>query len=498
MIVGRDFAALLPFLIPAAAACLLPIAALDKDQSTQKWIRGAMFFTAMLALIGAFFYVTQMWSRGVEPSYGQIQMDRLAQFAAIFVLITAAMAVLQLWDHLHQEGWVKGETLAMLLASVAGMLLFASTTNLMVLFIGLELLSIPLYTLTATVRTRPQAAEGGMKYFLTGAVASSCFLMGAVLLYGVTGTLDASAMGARIQTQGGLDPLALTGAALLLLGFLFKVSAAPFHQWTPDAYEGAPHPIAAFMSVATKGVALIALLRIFPGLLSAGNSPLGDKVRLAIALAAALTMIMGNLTALGQRNIKRLLAYSSISHAGYLLLAFVAGTPQAYTGVLFYLVAYMAMNMGAFGILTVYGLVGDYANFERIRGLGWQRPGMGIAVTLCVLSLAGIPPTAGFYGKYMIFKELVQTGHVGLAILAVLMSLVSVYYYLRIPVALWLEKPTTAMWREGMERPAIEAPFAGATVLVCGVLVLVCGLLQTLLVDGFAAQVIRDWVAAIH
>lgn len=498
MTLPSNFTAILPLLIPAAAACLLPIAALDKDQASQKWIRGAMFFTALLALFGSFFYVTRLWATGHQPAYAQLSMDRLAQFAAIFVLVAAVMAVLQLWDHLHQEGWVKGESLALLMTSVSGMLLFTSTTNLMLLFLGLELFSIPLYALTATVRTRSEAFEGGMKYFLTGAVASSCFLMGAVLLYGVTGTLDVREMGSRLSLPAGLDPLAIAGAALLLLGFLFKTSAVPFHQWTPDAYEGAPHPIAAFMSVATKGVALIALMRIFPGILAGGESLLGVKLRMAIALAAALTMIVGNLTALVQTNVKRMLAYSSISHAGYLLLAFVAGTPQAFSGVLFYLVAYLSMNMGAFGLLTVFGLVGERVTFDHLRGLGWKRPGLSIAATLCLLSLAGIPPTAGFYGKYMIFKELVQTGHVGLAVLGVVASLVSVYYYLRIPIALWLEKPKASIEREAAEQPAVEAPFAGATVLVCGALALGCGFLQTLLVNGFAERAIRDWMTILR
>jgi NADH-quinone oxidoreductase subunit N len=489
-----DLAALLPLLIPAAAACVLPIAALDKDQATEKWIRGAMFFIAILALCGSFFYVTRLWGTGLQPVYAQVRMDRLAQFAAIFVLVSAAMAVLQLWDHLHQEGWVKGESLALLLASVTGMLLFASTTHLMLLFIALELFSIPLYALTATVRTRPEAVEGGMKYFLTGAVASSCFLMGAVLLYGVTGTLDTALMAARIGAAQGTDPLALAGAALLLLGFLFKVSAVPFHQWTPDAYEGAPHPIAAFMSVATKGIALIALLRAFPGLLPGDGGALGVKLRMAVAFVAVLTMVAGNLTALVQTSVKRMLAYSSISHAGYLLLAFVAGTAQAYTGMLFYLVVYLAMNMGAFGLLTAFGLVGDRTTFDHLQGQGWKRPGLSLAATACLFSLAGIPPTAGFYGKYMIFRELVQTGHIGLAVVGVLASLVSVAYYLRVPVALWLEKPKESLEREASEQPAVHAPFSSATVLVSGLLVLVCGLAQTALVTGFAERALRDWL----
>lgn len=484
---ARELSAALPILIPGMAACLLPIAALDKDQATQKWIRGAMFFMALAATLGGFFYVTNLWKTGEQPFYGPLRMDRLSQFAAIFVLITVAMAVLQLWDHLHQEGWVKGETLSLLLMSATGMLLFASTTNLLLLFVALELLSIPLYALTATLRIRSETAEGAMKYFLTGAVASSFFLMGTVLLYGATGSLDAS-------TMVGLsaDPLVLLGGALLVLGFFFKVSAVPFHQWTPDAYEAAPHPIAGFMSVATKGVALIALMRVFSTLV--GTGILGTKLRMAAAVLAVLTMIGGNLTALVQVRIKRMLAYSSISHAGYLLLAFVANTPQAYTGLLYYLVAYMAMNMGAFGLLTALGLVGEETDFEHLRGLGWKRPGLAIAATLCLFGLAGLPPTAGFFGKYILFKEVIATGHVGLAIVGVLASLASVYYYLRIPVALFLEKPTDAQEQARAEQPPTEAPFAGATVLVSALIVLAGGLFQTAFLDTFTARVLRDWL----
>jgi len=486
---ASEVAALMPVAIPAAAACLLPLASLDRDQDTVTWIRGSMFVIALFALLGSFLYVTNLWGTRMQAAFGPLHMDSLAQFAGILVLVTAAMTVLQLWDHLHQEGWVKGETLSLLMFSVTGMMIFASTTNLMVLFLGLELLSLPLYALTATVRQRAEALEGGVKYFITGAVASACFLMGTVLLYGATGSLEIGQIGRQLSLQP--DPIAFAGAALLVAGFLFKISGVPFHQWTPDAYEASPHPIAAFMSVATKGVALIALIRIFPAGLS--SSPgMVVKLQAALALVAALTMIVGNLTALAQTSVKRMLAYSSISHAGYLLLGLVAGTPAAYTGMLFYLVAYMAMNMGAFGLLTALGLTGERVGFEHLKGLGWKRPGLGIAATICMFSLAGIPPTGGFYGKYMIFKELIHTGHVGLAVLGVLASLVSVFFYLRVVVALFLEKPSESAEREAGERPDVLAPYAGATVLVCGLLALATGFAQTLLVDGFALRAIKD------
>ena len=483
---ASELQALMPLLWPVLGACLLPIAALDKDQASAKWIRGGMYFIALFSVAASFYYLTTLWSTGNQPSFGPLRMDRLAQFTGIFVMVAAALAILQLWDHLHQEGWVKGETLSLLLFSATGMMLFAATTNLLVLFLGLELLSLPLYALTATLRTRAKAVEGGTKYFLTGAVAASCFLMGSVLLYGFTGSLDTAVIGVLLRTRP--EPLALLGAALLLLGFLFKVSAVPFHQWTPDAYEAAPHPIAGFMSVATKGAALIALMRVFPYALSSAGSALGPKVQGALALLAVATLVLGNLSALAQTNVKRMLAYSSISHAGYLLLGFVAGTPQAYGGMLFYLAVYLTMNMGAFGLLTAFGLVGDHTQYDDLRGLGWKRPGISIGVAICMLSLAGIPPTAGFYGKYMIFKELIGQGHVGLAIVGVLASLVSVYYYLRVLVSLFLEAPTAGQEREASERPAFSAPLAGATILVCGFLVMLCGLIQPYLMSGFVER----------
>jgi len=493
-----QWAALLPLIFPALGACLIPLMSLDKDQTSTKWIRGAMYATALLAVGASFWYLTDLWMTGAQPGFFQLRLDRLAQFAGIFIVVAAALTILQSWDHFHQEGWVKGESLSLLLFSVVGMMLFASTSHFITLFLGLELFSLPLYALVGTVRFRPEAAEGGMKYFLTGAVASSCFLMGGVLIYGMSGTLDLTAAALTLKAQGlATDPLVLVGAALLLLGFLFKVSAVPFHQWTPDAYEASPHPIAGFMSVATKGVAFFALIRIFPATLA----PLGAvtvKAQAVIAVLAVATLVLGNLTALVQTNVKRMLAYSSISHAGYLLLGLVAGTPAAYEGMLFYLIIYLAMNMGAFGLLTAFGKVGDGTTFEDLRGLGWKRPAMGFCAVILMLSLAGIPPMGGFYGKYFIFRELVATGHVGMAILGVLASLVSVYYYLRLVVALFLQAPSAEAERLASDRPAVEAPLAGATVLVAAVLVLAGGFLQSFLLDGFARRAIVEGLGLIR
>ncbi|MCL1908499.1 MAG: NADH-quinone oxidoreductase subunit N [Holophagaceae bacterium] len=480
-----EIATILPLAIPAVAACLIPMASLDRDQNSQKWIRSAIFSIALIALGASFWYTVRLWESGLQPSYGHLSLDRLAQFAAIFVQISAAYTVMQLWDHLHQEGWVKVEILALLLFSAVGMILFASTTNLVLLFVALELFSIPLYALTAAIRARAKGLEGGVKYFLTGAVASSCFLMGIVLLYGLSGSFDLVQIG-YVLSAGPPDSLALLGIALLLIGFVFKVSAVPFHQWTPDAYEAAPHPISGFMSVATKGIALIVLIRIFASPVTQ-SVELGDRMQTAIAVLAVATLIVGNLAALAQTNYKRMLAYSSISHAGYLLLGLVAGTGEAFQAILFYLCSYLLMNLGAFGALTAFGLVGDNAQFRNFRGMGWKRPGLGIAISICFLSLAGIPPTAGFIGKYLLFKELILQGHVYLAIIGVLASLVSVGYYLKPIIAMYMEPSSDESERADTQ----IAPMAGATVLVSGLLIILLGLLPGSLLDGFSRPSIQ-------
>ena len=483
----KDLGALWPLLFPAVGACFIPLASLDRDHDTAKWIRGVIYGIALLALGGSFYYLADLWHTGAQPAYEHLRMDRLAQFAGILIALAAALTVLQSWDHFHQEGWVKAETISLLLFSVTGMMLFTATSNLLLMFLGLELLSLPLYALVATVRTRPEAPEGAMKYFLTGAVASSCFLMGAVLIYGLSGTLDLTQAAA---SKAGGDPLFLAGAALLLLGFLFKVSAAPFHQWTPDAYTASPHPVAGFMSVATKGAALIALMRAFPGALSRGAA--GPRAQHVFAILAVLTLVIGNLTALVQSDAKRMLAYSSISHAGYLLLGFVAGTPAAMGAVAFYLVIYVAMNLGAFGLFTAYGLVGEDTSYDALRGLGWKRPMMGLCATICMLSLAGIPPFGGFFGKYLIFKELVATGHVSLAVLGVLASLASLGYYLRFLFALFVQEPTEALERKRAEQPFAPSSAAGASVIVAAFLVVLGGFAQSLIVPVFSARAVAE------
>ncbi len=436
-----QWSALIPFLFPLAGALVIPLMVLTRTVRNEKIVRWTVWLTSLWVLYAAIRALMQLWMGGHQPSYGPLLVDRLTQFGSLIVLGSAAITVLQLWDHLHHEGWFKGETLALFLFSVTGLMIFMATTHLLVLFLALEFFSLPLYTLTGAIRVRREGAEGGLKYFISGAVASSCMLLGIVLLFGLTGSLDLMKISQFAQQQGWSDSLMLLSLGLILFGLLFKMSAVPMHQWTPDVYQAAPHPISGFMSVATKTAVFIVFIRLFIWGFLTESQGLSATVQHLLSMIGILTLFLGNLTALAQTNIKRMLAFSSIAHSGYLLLAFVSGTEQSIHYIFYYLVIYGFTNMGLFGILTAFGWVGSQTDFDHARGQGWKRPFLGIITLVLLLSLAGLPPFAGFYAKYFIFRELISSGHVWLAILAVLASLVGIYFYLRLSMVLFMEKP---------------------------------------------------------
>jgi NADH-quinone oxidoreductase subunit N len=296
-------------------------------------------------------------------------------------------------------------------------------------------MSIPIYVLAGFDRSKLRSNESAMKYFLIGSFASAILLYGIALLYGVAGSTSFAAI--REAFDPG-NPLAVAGLGLVIVGFAFKISSVPFHQWTPDVYEGAPSAVTAFMSVTVKLAAFGTLLRV----LALAFEPLGDAMTNVLWVLAALTMIVGNVMAVIQDNIKRLLAYSSIAHAGYLLIGFVPGTSEGYAAVVFYLVCYVFMNLGAFAVVVALAHRGaDCEHMESFAGLAKSRPGLAALMTLFMVSLAGIPGTAGFMGKLMVFSSAVAAGQVPLAILGVLTSVVSVYYYLRVPVLMYMREP---------------------------------------------------------
>ncbi|MDP7570502.1 MAG: NADH-quinone oxidoreductase subunit NuoN, partial [Myxococcota bacterium] len=332
------------------------------------------------------------------------------------------------------------------------------------IFLGLELMSIPIYALAGFDRRKLRSNESAMKYFLIGSFASAVLLYGVALLYGTTGSTS------LLVLRSGFDPsspLAVIGIALVLVGFAFKISAVPFHQWTPDVYEGAPSSVTAFMSVTVKTAAVAALLRV----LGLGLGPLEEMLVNVLWVLAVLTMVVGNLMAVIQDNVKRLLAYSSIGHAGYILVGIVAGGVEGWSAVVFYLIAYLFMNLGAFGVVVALANRGeDCERVDSFAGLARTRPGLAALMTLFMVALTGIPPTVGFFAKFGIFLAAVNAGFVGLAIIGVLMSAVSVYYYLRIPVLMYMREPEE-------QAPRLETSSGEIFVLgLCAIAVLFLGI----------------------
>jgi NADH-quinone oxidoreductase subunit N len=337
---------------------------------------------------------------------------------------------------IRQDEVPKGEYYALVLFSIVGMIMMATANDLLVIFIALEILSLAVYVLTGIRRDSMAGAEAAFKYFLLGAFSSAFFLYGIAFTYGVTGSTRLPEVGAYLSAQSMSDsPMILVALGLLLVGFAFKISAVPFHMWTPDAYEGAPTIVTGFMSTAVKAAAFAAFVRVF---LSAFEPFRPDWAPIVAAIAAA-TMILGTVVGVAQGNLKRMLAYSSIAHGGYLLVGLVAANNVGKAAILFYLLAYSVTNLAAFAVIALVA-ARDRANDELrdFAGLWHSHPALAALMTVCLLSLGGLPPTAGFIGKWYIFSAAVSAGYYGLAIIGVLTSVVSVFFYLRVVVMMYM------------------------------------------------------------
>lgn len=366
-------------------------------------------------------------------------------FKAVF-LLGAILAVLVSFKHLKVNRAFTGEYYTFLTFAVFGMMVMASGTDLLTLWVGLETMALSVYVLAAYLRRNAASVEGAVKYFLLGAVSSGFYLYGVSFIYGATGSVHLDAVRAALESRiaaGGLGALGFpfgVGLVLLVVSLLFKAALVPFHWWTPDAYEGAATPVTAFMSVAPKAAAFAMMLRI----LLMGLSPVAEIWGVLLAAVAAATMIWGNVAAMVQDNVKRMLAYSSIAHAGYILVGVVAAGASAESGgvsaALFYLVAYAFMNFGAFGLILYLerdGSSGD--KLDDFDGLVHRRPALAIFMIILLLSLGGIPPTAGFVGKFLLFKAAVDAGYFGLAVVLALTSVIALYYYYRIVLRMFLK-----------------------------------------------------------
>ena len=379
------------------------------------------------------------WLYGVTQTGGDgmVLVDRLRLFANWIFLLAGALSILISLAYVTRQRIQAGETYSLMLFAMVGMMMMGGTQNLIVIFLGLEVMSIAIYALAAMNRRDRKSAEAGLKYFLLGAFSTGFFLYGIALFYGASGTTDISEM-SRAVVEGAVGlPLLAFGVAFLAIGFGFKVAAVPFHMWTPDVYEGAPAPITAFMATGVKAAAFVAFLRVF---LVAFDSIYQTWYPILWWLAA-ITMVVANLIALVQPNVKRMLAYSSIAHAGYLLVALVAANETASAALLFYLLVYTLMNIGAFGIVISVAHQGeDRLQIEDYAGFGWQQPLLGVFLTVFLLSLAGFPGTGGFMGKIFLLQGAVSSDLWTLAVILVLATVFSYWYYLRVVWFMWMRE----------------------------------------------------------
>ena len=431
-----DLVAALPVLGPAVGAMVLLLLV---GAGVLRHLHHAAWATAAVLVASGAAVLTSLDPADARPFTGMLTADGLGLFVTGLCLVAALVTTAVSPGYLRREGDTAEEYFVLLVFAVAGMAVLATGTDLIALFLGLEIMSLSVYVLAGAARGSSRSAEASIKYFLLGAFSSAILLYGIAFAYGAAGSTGLEAL-AEALSDGSLATrrLASVGAALLLAGTAFKVAAVPFHLWTPDVYEGAPTPITAFMAVAVKAAAFAFALRVVR--LGMGTAP--EVWTEALWWLASATMIVGNLSALVQTNLKRMLAYSSIGHAGYLLVALVAGAPGGATAILFYLAAYGVATLGAFAVLAAVGERGEgNLTLDEIAGLARTRPGAAAALALFLLSLAGIPPTAGFFGKLLIFTAALEAGLPSLAILLALTSAISLGYYLVVIVRMYMADP---------------------------------------------------------
>jgi NADH-quinone oxidoreductase subunit N len=470
---SQDFVLIAPQLILTALGFLIILIGLIFP----RLYRETLAAIVLIGLAAAIFVALQNWNASSTVFNDMLVADKFsAGFQCIFI-IGAALTVLLSLNELEGQYLLYSEYFAIVIFATVGMMLMAAGSHLLTIFLGLETLSISLYILAGFRRTHEFALESSFKYFLLGAFASGFLLYGIALVYGATGSANLQTVSQAIRDGNLLDnSLLTTGIVLLFIGFGFKIALAPFHQWAPDVYQGAPTPVAAFMATGSKAAGFAALLRVVMA------SGILNDVRWQDALwvVAVLTMTIGNIIALRQENIKRMLAYSSIAHAGYILVGVIAANERGYSSVLFYLLSYTFMNVGAFGVVS---MLSDKSNetlrISDYRGLAQRRPLVALAMAVFMFSLAGIPPSAGFVGKFYVFGAAVQAGYIWLVVLGVLNSLVSLYYYLGVVVNMYMHDP--------VDQPAqpVPLPTVGLALAIAVFAILDLGIFPARWIEAF-------------
>jgi NADH-quinone oxidoreductase subunit N len=458
---ASDFYYILPELVISAGALLVLIADVLLPPSR----RAALAWITLLVIGATLASLAPFTSTHVEVAHGLLAVDRFAVFFMIVFLVAAAITVLMSVRYLAVEGASPGEYYFLILCATLGMMVMAGGIDLITIFIGLETMAVSFYILAGFIKPSQRSNEAAVKYFLLGAFSLGILLYGMSLMYGLSGTTNLRVMATSFDTMTK-DPRLVLAVILVVAGVGFKIAAVPFHMWAPDVYEGSPTPVTAFLSVGSKAASFAMLIRIFVE----GLPSMSADWRLLFWVLSIVTMTVGNVAAVTQTNVKRMLAYSSIAHAGYVLMGIVAGTSRGITATLVYLMIYSFMQLGAFAVVVVLrrtDVAGD--ELKDFSGLAFRNPFAAFAMLLFMLSLGGIPPTAGFMGKFWLFSAAIDAHYYGLALIGVLNSAISLYYYIRIVVFMYLKRETSGS--EPTTTPAIAAALAiaVAATLVLGV-----------------------------
>ncbi len=430
-----DIVAILPELIVVAAACILLLVEIILPRDKKHVV--AYFAIAFVVLAAWYTYTFADVLDGTFMA-GMFAFDGFSVFFKAVFYIAAVLSILLSLHYVKEENIELGEYYVLMLFSLSGMMVVASGADLLTIYLGLELMSLPVYVLVGFKRKDVKSNEASMKYIILGAFSSGVLLYGISLIYGVTGTTSLEGIAAALSSGGAGLPLFSVGLVMMVVGFGFKVAAFPLHMWAPDAYEGAPTPITAFMSVGVKAAAFAAVARVF----MTGFAPAYDDWQTVVTVLALLSLVLGNTVAIAQTNIKRMLAYSSIGHAGYALLGVAAGTEEGMAGVMFYMLVYAFMNLGVFGVIVMMrkgASIGEDIN--DYRGLAREHKALALVMLIFLFSLAGIPPTAGFVGKFYIFMALIHQGMIATAVIALVTSAVAAYFYIRLVMIMYMKEP---------------------------------------------------------
>ena len=479
-----DFFYILPELVLTGGAMLLLLLAVLVPRRD-----GLLLWTALAAVALTLVLVVRFFGLDVTASRGLLAIDGFAAFFKVVVLLSAALTLLMSAPYLKVEGIRAGEYYFLILCATIGMMFMASGVELITLFIGLETMAVSFYVLVGFLKPNPRSSEAAVKYFLLGGFSLGILLYGMSLLYGVTGTTSLAGIAAALSGQD--RSLVLVLAVILVgAGMGFKIAAVPFHMWAPDVYEGAPTPVTAFLSVGSKAASFAMLLRIFV----VGLPALGAEWTLLFYVLAVVSMTVGTIAALPQSNLKRMLAYSSIAHAGYLLIGVVVGTERGVTAMLVYLGVYLFMQLGAFAVVAAMrrsDIIGD--ELKDLNGLSKRSPMAAIAMLFFMLSLGGIPPTAGFMGKVWLFGAAIDAGFIWLAVIAVANSALSIYYYIRVVVFMWINQ------EEPVGSPIVIGPAMRVALGVALLGTVVLGLYPQFLFEqaATAARTLQGMTAAV-